>query len=113
MALPFEVPFAEVRANLDTFVDEVFLSLASEFMTLPKGPGFIEYPVFEQGLRGIEANDAQFPGVGAGRSAGNHPRSADRLYRATNDARLQPARMGLCHRAARRDLGAAGGGPEP
>lgn len=54
MPSPFEVPFAEVRANLDAYVDEVFLSLQSEFMTLPKGPGFIEYPVFEQGYEALK-----------------------------------------------------------
>jgi hypothetical protein len=36
MPYSFEVPFEEVRANLDAYVDEVFLNLQSEFMTLPK-----------------------------------------------------------------------------
>jgi hypothetical protein len=40
MPLPFEVPFEEVCAKLETYVDEVFLSLQSQFMMLPKGPGF-------------------------------------------------------------------------
>jgi hypothetical protein len=54
MPSPFEVPFAEVRANLDAYVDEVFRSLQSEFMTLPKGPGFIEYRVFEHGYEALK-----------------------------------------------------------
>jgi hypothetical protein len=37
MSFPFEVPFEEVRDNLDLFVDEVFGALQSEFMNLPKG----------------------------------------------------------------------------
>src|SRR6516162_8301185 len=64
MALPFEVPFADVRANLDAFVDEVFLSLESEFMTLPKGPGFVEYPVFEQGYEALKRATQSFRVLG-------------------------------------------------
>lgn len=39
MPYPFEVDFAEVQRDLDAYVDEVFASLQSEFMTTPKGPG--------------------------------------------------------------------------
>ncbi len=60
MPFPFEVPFEEVRANLETYVDEVFLSLQSEFMMLPKGPGFIEYPVFEQGYEALKRATQNF-----------------------------------------------------
>lgn len=49
MPFPFEVSFEQVRAELDTYVDEVFGALQSEFLTLPKGAGFVEYPTFEQG----------------------------------------------------------------
>lgn len=51
MPFPFEVPFAQLEADLDTYVNEVFGALKSEFLTLPKGNGFIDYPVFEQGTR--------------------------------------------------------------
>jgi hypothetical protein len=47
-------------ANLDVYVDEVFLSLQSEFMTLPKGPGFIEYPVFEQAYEALKRATQDF-----------------------------------------------------
>jgi hypothetical protein len=60
MSFPFEVPFAEVLTNLDVYVDEVFLSLQSEFMELPKGPGFIEYPVFEQGYEALKRATRDF-----------------------------------------------------
>jgi hypothetical protein len=60
MPSPFEVPFAEVLADLDTYVDEVFLSLQSEFITLPKGPGFIEYPVFEHGYEALKRATQDF-----------------------------------------------------
>ena len=49
MPFPFEVPFEEVQASLDSYVDEVFGALQSEFLTLPKGVGFVEYPIFEHG----------------------------------------------------------------
>jgi hypothetical protein len=46
---PFERLYSEVRADLDMYVDAVFSCLESEFLIMPKGIGFIDYPVFEQG----------------------------------------------------------------
>jgi hypothetical protein len=60
MPSPFEVPFAEVRANIDNFVEEVFSSLQSGFMTLPKGPGFIEYATFEGGYEALKRTTKGF-----------------------------------------------------
>lgn len=54
MPFPFEVPFEQVEADLDKYVDEVFGSLQSEFLTLPKGPGFVDYPIFEQGYEALK-----------------------------------------------------------
>jgi hypothetical protein len=54
MPFPFEIPFEEVREDLDTYVDEVFAALRSEFLTLPRGEGFIDYPVFEQGYEALK-----------------------------------------------------------
>ena len=54
MSFPFEAPFEEVEADIDTYVDEVFGSLQSEFLTLPKGPGFVEYSVFEHGYESLK-----------------------------------------------------------
>jgi hypothetical protein len=51
---PFEIPFEQLQADLDTYVDEVFESLRSEFLTMPKGTGFVEYPVFEQGYEALK-----------------------------------------------------------
>ena len=42
---PFERPYSEGRADLDTYVDAVFSCLESEFLIMPKGIGFIDYPV--------------------------------------------------------------------
>lgn len=65
MPLPFEVEFAEVRGNLDAYVDEVFASLESEFMTTPKGPGFVEYPVFEKGYEALKRGTRGFDDLSA------------------------------------------------
>ena len=49
MKFPFEVSFEEMEADLETYVSAVFSCLASDFMVMPKGKGFIEYPAFEEG----------------------------------------------------------------
>ena len=48
MKYPFEASRAEIEANPDGFVASVFSSLESEFLVIPKGEGFIEYPAFER-----------------------------------------------------------------
>ncbi|MBN1137816.1 MAG: hypothetical protein JXM73_14605 [Anaerolineae bacterium] len=45
---PFKVPYAEIEANVDAFVDTVFGTLQSSFLLLPRGPGFVFYPDFQQ-----------------------------------------------------------------
>lgn len=54
MKSPFEVSTAELAGDLDTYVDVVFSSLVSEFLVLPKGPGFVEYPAFERAYQQIK-----------------------------------------------------------
>ncbi len=51
---PFEISFEELQVNLDHYVDMVFASLESDFLTMPKGPGFIEYPTFETGYETLK-----------------------------------------------------------
>lgn len=65
MSYPFEVPFEEVQADLDAFVDAVFSALQSEFLTLPKGDGFLEYPVFEQGYETLKRATGNFRDLSA------------------------------------------------
>jgi hypothetical protein len=60
MKFPFEVPFSEVEANLDEFVTAVFSCLASEFLVMPKGIGFIDYPVFEKGYEALKQATSAF-----------------------------------------------------
>lgn len=51
---PFEVNFAELNTNLDSYVDAVFASLESDFLTMPKGQGFVEYSAFESGYEALK-----------------------------------------------------------
>lgn len=54
MPFPFELSFEEVQANMDGCVDEVFSSLETSFLTMPKGAGFIEYATFEHGYQELK-----------------------------------------------------------
>lgn len=60
MKYPFEVDFQEIKAHIDDYVSTVFSSLGSEFLTLPKGDGFVEYPVFERGYEALKRNTREF-----------------------------------------------------
>ena len=51
---PFDCDFDNVQARLDEFVSVVFSSLESEFLILPKGDGFVEYEVFENGYEALK-----------------------------------------------------------
>ncbi|MCL4368192.1 MAG: hypothetical protein M1337_03325 [Actinobacteria bacterium] len=48
MKYPFDASQIEIEASPDAFISVVFSSLESEFLVLPKGDGFIDYPAFEQ-----------------------------------------------------------------
>ncbi len=63
MPFPFEVPFEQLQEELDTYVDSVFACLRSEFLTLPKGPGFVEYPVFERGYEELKKGTVNFRNI--------------------------------------------------
>ncbi len=60
MIFPFELPFAEVQADLDSSVTAVFSCLESEFLVMPKGIGFIDYPVFESGYEALKQATREF-----------------------------------------------------
>ena len=60
MPFPFERPFEEVQANIDRCVDEVFAALETGFLTMPKGPGFIEYETFEHGYQELKRTTQGF-----------------------------------------------------
>ncbi len=60
MPFPFEVEFREVEYDLDTYVDAVFGCLESEFLTMPKGNGFVEFATFEEGYEALKRATANF-----------------------------------------------------
>lgn len=62
---PFEVPFAEVKANPDAFVTSVFSNLVSEFLVMPKGEGFVEYSVFDDGYEKLKQGTLGFQNLSA------------------------------------------------
>jgi len=49
MILPFEVEYEEMIQDLEPYVSAVFSSLASDFLAMPRGNGFVDFAVFEQG----------------------------------------------------------------
>ena len=57
---PFEASPDEIARDPEQFVDAVFACLGSEFMVMPKGPGFVDYPVFERGYEALKAATAAF-----------------------------------------------------
>jgi hypothetical protein len=52
---PFEAPLDDILEDPDRYVDAVFSCLESEFLVMPKGAGFVEYPVFERGYEALKA----------------------------------------------------------
>ena len=52
---PFEVPFEDILKDPEVYVDAVFSCLESEFLIMPKGAGFVEYPVFERGYEALKS----------------------------------------------------------
>jgi len=46
MPFPFELDPAELEGRLDELVDVVWDSLQSNFLTMPRGPGFLDYERF-------------------------------------------------------------------
>lgn len=56
----FEISLDEILQNPESYVDAVFSCLESEFLVMPKGQGFVEYPVFERGYEALKAATASF-----------------------------------------------------
>jgi hypothetical protein len=60
MKFPFEATFDEIKVNPDPYISSVFTSLESDFLYIPKGEGFVEYPVFEQGYETLKRATQNF-----------------------------------------------------
>jgi len=57
---PFEASRDEILENAESYVDAVFSCLQSEFLVMPRGAGFVDYPVFERGYEALKAATAGF-----------------------------------------------------
>jgi hypothetical protein len=60
MKYPFEATFEELESDLDQYVATVVSSLESDFLEMPKGEGFIDYPTFERGYEVLKQATASF-----------------------------------------------------
>ncbi|MCL5958043.1 MAG: C15orf41 family protein [Chloroflexi bacterium] len=60
---PFEVTLDKIQANPEEYISAVFSCLESDFLVLPKGEGFIEYPVFEDGYEALKQATSGFADV--------------------------------------------------
>jgi len=60
MKFPFEVSYTELTVDLEPFVSSVFSCLESDFLMMPKGVGFLEYAIFEQGYEVLKKETSAF-----------------------------------------------------
>jgi hypothetical protein len=57
---PFEASIEDLQEDTDQYVDVVFSTLESEFLVMPKGEGFVAFPVFERGYAALKSATAGF-----------------------------------------------------
>ena len=57
---PFSVSYTEIESEVDVFIDAVFSTLQSSFLLMPRGPGFITYPEFQQAYEVLKRHTAGF-----------------------------------------------------
>lgn len=57
---PFDASFAEIKDNPEIYINSVFLCLESDFLSMPKGKGFVDYSVFEQGYEALKRTTQSF-----------------------------------------------------
>lgn len=60
MKYSFEALESDVLAAPETYVSAVFSTLASEFLLMPKGAGYIEYAAFEEGYEALKRSTNNF-----------------------------------------------------
>jgi len=60
MKYPFEASFEELQGNIAEFVKAIFGSLESEFLTMPKGDGFVDYATFEKAYEALKRGTKGF-----------------------------------------------------
>lgn len=52
---PFKATLEDIIKDPENYVDSVFSCLESEFLIMPKGTGFVEYPSFEDGYEALKS----------------------------------------------------------
>ena len=57
---PFEVPYDEIAADPDWYIDAVFETLQSSFLILPRGTGFVPYRAFQQAYEVLKRRTTGF-----------------------------------------------------
>lgn len=57
---PFHLSPSELKDNLDGLVQATFEDLTSQFMLLPRGPSFLEYPKFREGYEALRQSTDGF-----------------------------------------------------
>jgi hypothetical protein len=60
---PFEATFESIRKDPDLYVSAVFACLESEFLVMPRGPGFVDYATFESGYEALKQATQGFRNV--------------------------------------------------
>ncbi len=65
VSYPFEASVSELMKHTDVYVDSVFSCLESEFLVLPRGPGFVDYALFETGYEALKRATQGFSAITA------------------------------------------------
>ena len=57
---PFEATLQQLERDSDAYIDAVFADLGSEFLTMPQGDGFVDYPVFTEAYEHLKLTTCSF-----------------------------------------------------
>ena len=60
MPFRFDINYDDPGIAWEPLVDEVFGELSSSFLEMPKGEGFIDYPIFEKGYQALKRRTDSF-----------------------------------------------------
>lgn len=63
MRYPFNADPEDLRSNLDEYVTAIFGTLESEFLALPRGEGFVDYPTFAEAYEVLKRTTHGFTDV--------------------------------------------------
>src|SRR5262249_48056080 len=63
MPLRFDADYGDPSLSFDPLIDEVFATLKSSFLEMPRGEGFVEYGTFERGYQALKRATGDFENV--------------------------------------------------